>query len=102
MIVARWHVKARFGMKPQVIKLVKEWWKTVGETIGQTDYTLMTGSVGAEESLVTMDVRVSDMGELQRQWDALPSNKDHQRFAEEMEPLIVSGSTRWEIFRVVD
>ena len=102
MIVARWYVKARFGMKPQVIEKVKAWWDVVGKVIGQSKHTLMTGSVGAEESLVTMDVWVNDMGELQQQWDAMAGSEVHQRFAEELEPLIVSGSTKWEIFRVIE
>ena len=102
MIVARWYIKARFGMKPQVIEKIKEWWEAIGNDIGQTDHTLMTGSVGAEEALVTVDVRVRDMGELQRQWDSLANNKVHQRFAAELEPLIVSGSSRWEIFRLIE
>ncbi|MDH3380566.1 MAG: hypothetical protein OEQ39_26935 [Gammaproteobacteria bacterium] len=102
MIVARWHVKSRFGMKNQVIEKIKQWWETIGKEIGQTDHVLMTGSVGAEEALVTIDVRVRDMAELQQQWDALAERSDHQQYAAELEPLIVSGSTRWEIFRVID
>ena len=102
MIVARWHVKARFGMKGQVIEKIKQWWETIGRDIGRTDHALMTGSVGAEEALVTVDVRVRDMAELQQQWDALAEHKEHQRFSAELEPLIVSGSTHWEIFRVID
>ena len=101
MMVARWQVKARFGMKPMIVEKLKEWWQTVGAAIGQTDYTIMTGSVGAEEALVTVDVRVKDMAELNGQWDKLAQREDHKQFAAELEPLIVSGSTRWEIFRLV-
>ncbi len=102
MIVARWHFKVRFGMKQTAIDKVKEWWSSIGAAIGQTDYTIMTGSVGAEEALVTVDVRVKDMAELNDQWDKLAQRDDHTQFATELEPLIVSGSTRWEIFRVVE
>ena len=102
MIVARWQVKARFGMKTLVIDKLKDWWRTIGAAVGQTDYTIMTGSVGAEEALVTVDVRVKDMAELNDQWDKLAQREDHKQFAIELEPLIVSGSTRWEIFRLVE
>ena len=102
MLVARWQFKARFGMKPEVVEKIKDWWGTIGATLGQADHTIMTGSVGAAEALVTVDVRVRDMGELGDQWDKLAQREDHKKFATELEPLIVSGSTRWEIFRLVE
>jgi hypothetical protein len=102
MIIARWHLHARFGMKQEVIDKIKQWWSTIGREIGQTDYTIATGSVGAAEALVTVDLRVRDLAELNEQWNRLAERQDHQQFGKELEPLIVSGSTRWEIFRVVD
>lgn len=102
MIVARWHVNARFGKKQELIREMRNWWEKIGREIGQTDYTLMTGSVGAAESLVVVDVRCNDMAELNQQWDALAKRADHIEFASKIEPLLVSGSTRWEIFRVID
>ena len=102
MIVARWQFKARFGMKQQAIERTKQWWSTIGSEIGQTDYTILTGSVGAEEAIVTVDVRVKDMAELNDQWNKLGKRDDHVKFASELEPLIVSGSTKWELFRIVE
>ena len=102
MIIARWQFKARFGMKQTAIDAVKEWWTTFGVGIGQTDFTIMTGSIGAEEALVTVDVRVEDLGALNEQWDKLAQREDHKQWGEKFEPLVVSGSTRWEIFRIVE
>lgn len=101
MIIARWHVNARFGHKQELIAELQHWWNTTGREVGQTDATILTGSVGAAESLITVDVRCKDMAELQRQWDQLAQNKEHQQFALRIEPLLVSGSTRWEILRPV-
>ena len=101
MMVARWQFKARFGMKQAAIDAVKEWWQTVGAGIGQTDCTIMTGSIGAEEALVTVNVRVDDLTALNEQWERLAQRDDHKQWGERFEPLIVSGSTRWEIFRIV-
>jgi hypothetical protein len=102
MMIARWHLHARFGMKQELIEKVKQWWSTIGREIGQTDYTIATASVGAPEALITVDVRVRDMAELDEQWDKLAQRQDHKQFGKEIEPLIVSGSTRWEILRVLD
>lgn len=102
MIIARWHVNARFGHKQDLIREIRTWWSTIGQEIGQTDYNIMTGSIGAPESLVTVDVRCRDLAQLHEQWDALAPREDHATFASRIEPLLVSGSTRWEVFRTVD
>ncbi|GAB3188367.1 hypothetical protein [Hydrogenophaga aquatica] len=101
MIVARWQVNARFGHKQELIEELKSWWSTIGRDIGQTDITILTGSVGAAESLVTVDVRCQDMAELEAQWDQLARFAEHKAFAQRVEPLLVSGSTRWEILKQV-
>jgi hypothetical protein len=88
-------------LKQDVIEKMKHWWSTIGKEIGQTDYTIATASVGAPEALITVDVRVRDMAELNEQWTRLAERQDHKDFGREVEPLIVSGSTRWEIFRVI-
>jgi hypothetical protein len=51
---------------------------------------------------MTVDVRVKDLAELDEQWRRLSERQDHRDFGEEIEPLVVSGSTRWEILRVVE
>lgn len=89
-------------MKQELIGKVKQWWSTIGKEIGQTDYTILTGSVGAPEALVCVDVRVRDLAELNEQWNSLGHRQDHQAFGKEIEPLVVSGSTRWEILRVIE
>jgi hypothetical protein len=101
MFIARWHCNARFGKKQELIDRIRNWWETIGKEIGQTDYAVYTGSIGAPEALVTVDVRVESLGELDRQWDDLAKRRDHQDFGTAIEPFVVSGSTRWEILRVV-
>jgi hypothetical protein len=102
MIIARWHVHARFGKKQELIRELRHWWETIGKEIGQTDYAILTGSIGAPEALVAVDVRCRDLAELGEQWERLGTRSDHAAFATRIEPLLVSGSTRWEIFRTVD
>ena len=51
---------------------------------------------------MAVDVRVKDKAELNDQWTRLGQRDDHKRFTTELEPLIVSGSTKWELLRVVD
>jgi hypothetical protein len=101
MFIARWHCNARFGKKQELIDPIKKWWETIGKEIGQADFAVYTGSIGVAEALVTVDVRVESLAELDQQWDKLAKRRDHQDFSTELEPLVVSGSTRWEVLRVV-
>jgi hypothetical protein len=71
MIVARWHVNARFGHKQELINELKRWWSTMERRSARPSTHIMTGSIGAAESLVTDDVRCRDLAELHQQWDAL-------------------------------
>jgi hypothetical protein len=35
-------------------------------------------------------------------WEDMSTMEAHQQFGKDLEPIIVSGSNRWEVFRVVD
>ena len=101
MIIARWQIDARFGHKEEVLKSMKRWREDIGTRIGWSmDNTrIMTGSVGANESLVVTEVELPSMSELDKSWDKLAKLDEHKKWSKELEPHIVSGSHRWEIFR---
>ena len=103
MMVARWSVVAKFGYKQDLIKLMEKWVDEVGSQIGYTrdKMRLVTGSVGAPESLVQTEHIVSDLAELNATWDKLATIPAHIQWSKDLEPLVVSGSNRWEIFRVI-
>jgi hypothetical protein len=101
MIIARWSIDARFGHKQTVLDSMIQWEKDVASKIGWTDMRLLTGSIGARESTVQSEVRLNDLAELNAAWDKLATIESHKRWSKELEPYIVSGTPRWEIFRVV-
>ena len=104
MIIARWHIDARFGHKQAVIDSMKEWHRTIATQIGWTDdkVRLVTGSVGARESTVEAEMTLKDLAELDASWAKLASIPAHKEWSKAIEPLIVSGTPRWEIFRVIE
>ena len=67
MIVARWHIDARFGHKQAVIDALKAWNRNFGEQIGwnANQLRLTTGSIGALESTVEMEITLADLAEVQ-------------------------------------
>ena len=104
MMVARWHIHARFGHKQAVIESLKKWHNAIGTQIGWTKdkVRIATGSVGALESAVEVDVTIKDLAELNASWEKLGTIAAHKEWSKEIEPYVVSGTPRWEVLRIVD
>ncbi|NIP32069.1 MAG: hypothetical protein GTO02_21905 [Candidatus Dadabacteria bacterium] len=102
MIVARWHIDARFGHKQTVLESLKNWNDTIGTQIGWSGdkVRIITGSIGALESTIEVDITLDDIAELNDSWTKLGNIDEHKQWSKDLEPYIVSGTSRWEIFRV--
>ena len=103
MLVARWTIKIKFGKKDSAMALMRQWQKEVGVKAGfkPGQMQLLTGSIG-EESLIEMNTPVKSLAELEGMWANMGKNPKHGKFGKKLEPLIVSGTNRWDILRVVD
>jgi hypothetical protein len=103
MMIARWSIEARFGHKQDVIDLLRKWVREIGSQIGFSDdrTKLLTGSIGVSEATVQSETVIRDLSELDTAWAKLATIEAHQRWGKELEPYVVSGSSRWEIFRVL-
>ena len=103
MMIARWSIDAKFGYKQNVIDLMQRWLSEIGPQAGFTaDKTrLLTGSIGALEATIQTEHAVKDLGELHKAWDKLAKIKAHKKWGKELEPFVVSGTSRWEIYRVL-
>jgi hypothetical protein len=104
MMIARWHIDARFGHKQAVIDALKKWSRSIAAQIGWTEkkVRIVTGSVGALESAVEMEVTIKDLTELDSSWAKLGTISAHKDWSKEIEPYIVSGTPRWEVLRLVE
>lgn len=103
MMIARWQIDARFGHKEEVTRSMKNWMEQFGTQIGWTadKVRLLTGSVGAPESRIISELQIKDLAELNAAWEKLGTLDGHAQWSKDLEPHIVSGSTKWEIFRVL-
>lgn len=103
MIIARWHIDALFGHKQAVIDALKAWNRDFGEQIGwkASQVRLTTGSIGALESTVELEVTLADIAELSTSWDKLAKIDGHKRWSMDLESHVVSGTQRWEVLRVL-
>ncbi len=104
MIIARWHINARFGHKQTVIDSLKEWHRTIALEIGWTadKVRIVTGSIGAHESTIEVEMTLKDLAELDASWTKLGTIAAHKEWSKTLEPYIVSGTPRWEIFRIIE
>ena len=63
--------------------------------------TITTGSIGALEATIYVDHKVDNLTQLEEMFTKLSKSDAHQKWGAEMEPFVVSGSSRWEILRVL-
>ncbi len=103
MMIARWSIDARFGYKQEVVDLMQHWLREIGPQVGfRADKTrLFTGSVGALEATVQTEHAIESLSELDDAWAKLAKNEEHRKWGKKLEPLVVSGTSHWEVFRVL-
>ena len=103
MMVARWSIDAKFGYKQNVIDLMQRWSREIGPQAGfaADKGRLLTGSIGALEATIQSEYPVEDLSELNQIWEKLATIAAHKQWGKELEPHVVSGTSRWEIYRVL-
>ncbi len=103
MMIARWSIDAKFGHKQAVVDSMKRWLRDIGPQAGVDAQRarLLTGSVGALEATVVSEHEIDDLAELDRVWGKLATLPAHQQWSKELEPNVVSGTSRWEIYRLL-
>ncbi|CAG9181263.1 hypothetical protein LMG23992_04461 [Cupriavidus laharis] len=101
MLIARWQIDARFGHKQEVISRLQQWAQEIAPQVGMHCGRLLTGSIGALEATVVHDWEVADLTELDRAWQQLAQLPAHAQWGRDLEPFVVSGTARWEIYRVI-
>ncbi|MGO4916120.1 hypothetical protein [Pseudogemmobacter sp. W21_MBD1_M6] len=103
MMIARWQFTAKFGRKQEAIDLIEEWNQQIGAqtNIDVSKARIVTGSVGVSEGLVENEMEINGLKDLDDFFSKIASIKMHGEWGPKMGEVIVSGSTRWEVFRVV-
>ncbi|MEX5728524.1 hypothetical protein Ga0609869_001877 [Rhodovulum iodosum] len=103
MMIARWHIQTRFGHKQAAIDLIQEW-KTEIRAQTELDMSaarLVTGSVGAAEAEIEEDIPIASLADLDVFFEKIGSVKLHADWRKKMSGYVVSGSSYWEVFRVI-
>ena len=82
----------------------KEWDEQIGS---QTDIDIskirtVTGSVGAKEAVIQSEMEIANLAELDAFFEKIASIEMHADWGKRFSEVVVSGSTYWEVFRVVE
>jgi len=103
MMIARWQFTAKFGRKQEAIDLIKEWNEQIGmqTDIDVSQNRFITGSVGTSEGHVETEMEIDGLKDLDDFFSKLATIDMHAEWGPKMGEVIVSGSTRWEVFKVV-
>ena len=104
MYVARWHLTARFGHKDETMKLLQQWEIDVANRIGWRPSSLrfVTGSIGAGDTEIEMEVKIDSLTDLEAAWADMGRSQYQAEYQKKLRDLIVDGSSRWTIHRVVE
>lgn len=83
--------------------MLADWARNIAPQIGWTagKGRMLTGSIGAREATVVHESVVADLADLEKCLAALGKIDAHKKWSRDMEPYVVSGSARWEIYRIV-
>ena len=104
MFSARWQIDAKFGHKQTVLDLLKKWEREIGSQVGLADlkFRLMTGSIGAREATIESHHEVESLAQLEALFAKIAKIDAHAKWGKELEPYVVSGTSQWQIFRIVE
>ena len=101
MLIARWQIDARFGEKQKVVDSVVQWSREIAPQVGLLKGQMLSGSIGALEATFEHNWEVENLAELERAWAKLGTIEAHKKWSRELEPSVVSGTSRWSVYRVV-
>jgi hypothetical protein len=99
-IIAQFSFDVPFGKKPEVLAITKKW-QAFAQELGFPKGRMLVGSIGVPESRHVEQYRFENLTELEAVWAKL-NNPRMAEFQKDMAPLVVPGSHRWEIYRIIE
>lgn len=104
MYVARWQFTARFGHKDDCLKLLQKWEIDVAHRIGWRagSVRVLAGGIGVSETHIELEVKVDGMDDLEAAFRDMNGVPYHAEYTKQLGDLIVAGSDRWTLHKLVD
>jgi hypothetical protein len=104
MFSARWQIDAKFGHKQTALELMRKWEREIGSQAGIADlgFQIMTGSIGAREATIETHHQVESLAQLEAFFAKIAKIDAHAKWGKELEPYVVSGTSLWNVYRIVE
>jgi hypothetical protein len=104
MFLANWSFDMQYGTREETLGVIKELEGEFKKTSGwkAKNTKVLWGSIGVPESRITLQHEFDTLADLESSWNDLHKNGAFfKQVVSRMKPLVISGSPRWEIYRVV-
>jgi hypothetical protein len=97
------HLPPSYGHKQEATNLVVEWLQTVGAAAGvaPSSARVSTGALGAPESRLELEIAFDSMSDWEAFLARVPAAA-HRAWSQRVQGMVVDGSPKWEVFRVVE
>src|SRR5262245_26895180 len=105
MFVAAWQFDMQFGAREETLRMLKESKESFAKISGwkAKRTRILHGSIGAPESRIVIEHDFASLADLESSWAALRANGElFHKMVSQMKTVIVHGTPRWEVYRVVD
>lgn len=104
MFIARWQLSTRFGKTDECVALLRKWELDVGQRIGWRPgaVRIASGMIGANQTDIEFETRVDNLADLESAWRDMGHVEHHKEYLKKLEPLLVSGGSRWVVLREAD
>jgi len=105
MFIAAWSFDLQYGTRDEALRALRESKSMVESVQGWKSKRsrLLSGSIGAPESRMIIEHEFASLADLESSWEALHKNAStFQNLVKQLKGVMVGGSPRWEIYRVMD
>ena len=100
MFLIRSIAQAQSGRRDEAVTLMKEFAAETRKDLGMPEARILTGSIGPADSTVVMESVVKTIAEFEQGLEATNKWAGMQRYGKRFGELFISGSHRFEIYRV--
>jgi hypothetical protein len=88
------------GRRDEAVKVMKEFAADAHKECGLPPQRILTASIGPADSTIIMEGTVASLAEFEQTIDRINKWSGMQRYGQKFAELFISGSHRFEVYRV--
>ena len=100
MFLIRSIAQTQAGRRNEAVSISKEFAAEMRQASGASSSRILTGSIGPADSTIVIESEVESLAQFEKQLDAMNNSPSMERYAKKFAELFISGSHRFEIFRI--